>query len=478
MVVPVGKTVMAWFDADLGGYRMSLSTVPFGETRPQEPASRAPRYSAGEIQALKERDNTTNISHLAFVYAVMAMTLAVSVWSYLAIAGGALAWGWAVPVTLVAVIIMGASQHQLGGVIHEGTHYMLFANRRLSELASDWLAAFPIYTSTYAFRLHHLAHHQFVNDPERDPNFDQAKESGHWLDFPVAHVEFLWAVLRLLWLPNLVRYIAARAKYSAIGVDTNPYADTVQRGSKWTVRNGIMFAVGAPLIVVPMVAAKLWTAAAVTLFAMWAAVTVYYLVIPEGDFQKSKIDPVISHRVTAIGRMTWLAIVYGLLTAAEFVYGVPAWGFYGLLWILPLFTTFPLFMILREWLQHGNADRGRLTNSRIFLVNPLMRYAVFPWGMDYHLPHHLFASVPHYKLKTLHDVLLRDPEYREKGVIVEGWSHPPHPELGLPTIIEVLGPTRAGTATEIHVDDTTLERAEVNDKAGVQKHVEASRRQV
>ena len=29
-------------------------------------------------------------------------------------------------------------------------------------------------------------------------------------------------------------------------------------------------------------------------------------------------------------------------------------------------------MILREWLQHGNADRGRLTNSRIILErNPI-----------------------------------------------------------------------------------------------------------
>jgi len=163
-----------------------------------ETPSRAPRYSAAEIQKLKERDNITNIGHLGLVYAVMAVTIIGAVWCYHAVFTGAISWLWTIPVTILAIVSMGASQHQLGGAIHEGTHYMLFADKRVSELASDWLAAFPIYTSTYAFRLHHLAHHQFVNDPERDPNFDQAKESGHWLDFPVAHIDFLRAVVRLL----------------------------------------------------------------------------------------------------------------------------------------------------------------------------------------------------------------------------------------------------------------------------------------
>ena len=66
--------------------------------------------------------------------------------------------------TLVAIVAIGASQHQFGGVIHEGTHFILFENKKFNELMSDWLAAFPSYTSTFQFRLHHLAHHQFIND--------------------------------------------------------------------------------------------------------------------------------------------------------------------------------------------------------------------------------------------------------------------------------------------------------------------------
>jgi fatty acid desaturase len=148
-----------------------------------------------------------------------------------------------------------------------------------------------------------------------------------------------------------------------------------------------------------------------------------------------------------------------------------------LLWLIPAFTTFPLFMILRQWVQHGNADRGRYTNTRVFLVGPLVRYAVFPWGMDYHLPHHLMASVPHYNLKRLHEILLRDPEYREKGVIVEGYFGDAENAEGRPTAMGVLGEKYAPKTPEAaYVDNATLEHANVADAAGIAREVEASLR--
>ena len=198
----------------------------------------------------------------------------------------------------------------------------------------------------------------------------------------------------------------------------------------------------------------------------------YYSVIPESHFPQSRVRPVISDRATIISRMSYLAAVYGALTLIEYQTGAPAWGYFALLWILPLFTAFPVFMVLREWVQHGNADRGRMTNSRVFLVDPLTRYAVFPLGMDYHLPHHLFASVPHYKLKALHELLLRDPEYAEKGVIVEGWTG--INGKGDPSIVEVLGPRYAVRGNEIFVNEATLDEAEVKDADRVKEHVQAS----
>ena len=68
--------------------------------------------------------------------------------------------------------------------------------------------------------------------------------------------------------------------------------------------------------------------------------------------------------------MTYLCLLYGALSAVQLAGWGPAWAYFGILWLVPVFTTFPLFMILRQWVQHGNADRGRYTNTRVFLVGP------------------------------------------------------------------------------------------------------------
>jgi len=41
--------------------------------------------------------------------------------------------------------------------------------------------------------------------------------------------------------------------------------------------------------------------------------------------------------------------------------------------------------------------------------------------MDYHLPHHLFPMVPHYRLPALHALLMETDEYREHACMVEGY---------------------------------------------------------
>jgi fatty acid desaturase len=94
-------------------------------------------------------------------------------------------------------------------------------------------------------------------------------------------------------------------------------------------------------------------------------------------------------------------------------------------------------MILRQVVQHGNAGSGRYTNTRIFLVSRFIRFAVFPLGMDYHLPHHLFPMVPHFNLRKLHALLLDTEEYRNQATVVEGYFfHERPPEH--PTVLELM----------------------------------------
>ena len=449
-----------------------MSTSATADASASETAT-GPRFSRKQISALRELDNTTNIRFIAATWLVIAVTVAAAVWCYTAFNAGEISFWWTIPVTICAALIIGAAQHQLGGIIHEGTHFLLFKDRQLNELISDWTAGFALYTSTHSFRLHHFAHHQFVNDPQRDPNFEQAQESGYWLDFPVEHVELVKGLIRMMSPISLIRYMVARAKQSAIGTETNPFSKPDSMGDAWAVRSGILFAVVAPLVAVVLVALGQFAAAFVFLLAAWAAVGIYYYVIPDEHYPQSRINPVVSLRTTSICRMSFLAIVYLALTAAEWATGAPVWGYYGLLWILPLFTAFPVYMILREWVQHGNADRGRYTNSRVFLVDPVSRYAVFPLGMDYHLPHHLFVGVPHYKLKRLHELLLSNPEYAEKCRVVDGWTGD-HGRHG-PSIAAVLGPRYAVDSDEVHINEETIAAADINDREGVAAQVAASK---
>jgi hypothetical protein len=88
---------------------------------------------------------------------------------------------------------------------------------------------------------------------------------------------------------------------------------------------------------------------------------------------------------------------------------------------------------------------------------------VFPLGQDYHLPHHMFATVPHYRLPLLHQLLSRYNEYLEQGVVVEGYFWPIHQPQSKPTVLDVVGPAfDYGSAHEIHIDDSVLEQDKVD----------------
>ena len=130
---------------------------------------------------------------------------------------------------------------------------------------------------------------------------------------------------------------------------------------------------------------------------MLATVLAFYLTVPADSFRKSSVRPDISPRATTVFRVTYLTAVFSALAWLTYLTGRPWAIYYFVLWLVPLFTSFSFCMLLRQIVQHGHGGRERFTNTRIFLVSRLIRFAVFPLGMDYHLPHHLFPMVPHYR---------------------------------------------------------------------------------
>jgi fatty acid desaturase len=417
------------------------------------------------LQQLRRTDNWTNWYYVLRTYAYLALVIGGAVWFDLARQGQGWSVLWSVPVFLLAVVLVGAGQHQLSGLAHEGSHHILFANRTLNELVSDWFCLFPLFSSTHHYRLQHLAHHQFVNDPARDPDVSQLQTSGHWFGFPLTKRQFIRKLLAQLWLPNLVRFIRVRAQYNATGTDKNPYMRKGVKQSKIAVRVGLLYLLSlvGSLTALVYLGQTLWLA--VVPAVLYAAVLAFYSLLPADKFHQSRLHPPVSQRTMTYLRITFLTGVFASLAWVTHLTSVPAAVYYGLLWVVPLFTSFSFFMILRQLVQHGNGDRGWLTNTRTFFVDRFINFAVFPMGQDYHLPHHLYATVPHYRLAALHETLMAYPEYREQAVVVHGYFFSPEKPQVHPTVLDVLGPAYAPHDFRgVHIDNTVLEDCVVEEK--------------
>jgi fatty acid desaturase len=414
-----------------------------------------------KLQDLRRTDNLTNVYYLIRTYLFLALVIGGTIWFYHANVWG---WWWNVPVTLLAIVLVGAGQHQLTGLAHEASHHILFKNRLVNDLISDWLCMFPLYSSTQHYRLQHIAHHQFVNDPLRDPDISQLQTSGHWLDFPVSRSTFLRTLLKQLWIPNLVRFMRIRAKYNAIPTDKNPYLKKGWQPCKTTIRVGIVYMVALIGVLTALVRLEAPLLLALVPLGLYAAAMIFYAVIPERMFHQSRVHPVISMRAMSLMRITYITGLFCGLAWLSLLVDPWLLLYYFLLWLVPIFTSFSFFMILRQIVQHGNGDRGWLTNTRVFFIHPLINFAVFPMGQDYHLPHHLFASVPHYRLKALHQALVGCQEYREQAVVVEGYFLPYEKPPTKPTVIDVLGPDYSRRDVEVYIDNDVLEGEQVEDK--------------
>ncbi len=417
-----------------------------------------------KLQELRQTDNHRNIFYLLRTYLFLFAVIGGTIWFYQAQAIHGWSWWWNVPVTLLAIIFVGAGQHQLTGLAHEASHHILFRNRFVNDLVSDWLCMFPLYSSTQHYRLQHLAHHQFVNDPARDPDVSQLQTSGHWLDFPLSKAAFLGTLLKQLWIPNLIRFMRIRAAYNAVPTEKNPYLRKGWKPRKTAVRVGILYMVALITTLTTLVRLEQPLLLVIIPTVMYVGIMTFYALIPKSLYHQSRVHPVISTRAMSLMRITYITALFCGLAWLSLSITAYATLYYFLLWLVPIFTSFSFFMILRQLVQHGNGGRGWLTNTRVFRVNPAISFAVFPLGQDYHLPHHLFASVPHYRLRQLHQLLMEYPAYREEAIEVEGYFLPSKRPPQHPTVLDVLGPEYAPREQGIYIDNSVLEDDVVDEK--------------
>jgi len=190
------------------------SSAPLQKREKDDFAELRDREFVSQINQMRKVDNWTNWRYFAIEYlylaAVMGIGFLLSVlWAQSIIS----TWVYA-PLVIVVSIFTGIGQHRLVMLGHEASHFALFKNKKLNELASDWLCFYPIWVTTYNYRIQHMAHHQHTNDPELDPDYAYMSVCGHQYTPPMERKDFLWRCVigPALAIPNQLRFLFIRIK--------------------------------------------------------------------------------------------------------------------------------------------------------------------------------------------------------------------------------------------------------------------------
>ncbi len=103
-------------------------------------------------------------------------------------------------------------------------------------------------------------------------------------------------------------------------------------------------------------------------------------------------------------------LFYGTVVATLSITG--SWGAFVLLWLMPMLLVLPIIMRLRSIAEHFALPRDTVLNStRSILCGPLERFLFAPHNINYHLEHHLIASVSFTELPAVHAALMQQPAY-------------------------------------------------------------------
>jgi fatty acid desaturase len=121
------------------------------------------------------------------------------------------------------------------------------------------------------------------------------------------------------------------------------------------------------------------------------------------------------------------ALVNGLRMAFAFVVVVMSirFGFWkGLLlyWAVPLLTVFLAIRYFRNVAEHYAVEHEHVLNESRSVIAPFWeRWLVAPWGLNYHLEHHLYPSVPCFRLHELHELLMTREPFAQLAHVTHGY---------------------------------------------------------
>jgi fatty acid desaturase len=242
---------------------------------------------------------------------------------------------WSPFLYAATVVWIGARQHALLILMHDGAHYRLCRNRTLNDWLSEIFLAWPALISARSYRINHFAHHRYLNT-DRDPDWVRKQGDQAW-EFPKQPRTLFLVLMKDLTGLGTIALFRLMAKFGA------PEDES-----------------GRPFRV---------------------ARQVYYLALA--------------------GLFVWFGLTKVVL----------------LYWFVPLLTWLALILRVRSIAEHfGIEAPSAFGKTRTTLPSALERVLVAPKNVNYHLEHHLYPSVPFYRLPKLYALLKTLPEYQEAHI--------------------------------------------------------------
>lgn len=276
-----------------------------------------------------------------------------STWTIIVMTFGTVAYSWEylptwgkVLMCALALAILAGRQLALAILMHDASHHSLFKTKWLNTHLTDWLCARPIWNDVSKYRPYHLKHHAKTSQPD-DPDLGLVK------NFPITQSSLFRKFFRDLNGQSGLKFLAGRVLMDLELLE-------------WSVSND-----PKP--------------------------------IPRGD--RSNLELAKNLLKNSSGMLISNAAIFSALWAS----GHPK---LYLLWPLAYITPFPLFIRIRAMAEHAGLETSHsaLSNTRTTRADWLARAFVAPIHVNYHIEHHLMASVPHQKLGRMHQ-MLREREY-------------------------------------------------------------------
>ncbi len=268
-------------------------------------------------------------------------------------------WAWSSPWIVLSIVVIGVQQHGLFILAHEAAHYRLFRNRVANDAVGRAIGmAGAISMCTY--RVIHRLHHNNLYT-EEDP--DTAIHGGY---------------------PRGTAYLCKKLAQDAMG---------------WNSWKTFAYFFGAPAL-------------------------------NEQTQRVARPLDDTSPQLRRTARIDRRFVVASQLLAPAACFAIGGWrglAEYATFWLVPMLTVLQPILRLRAVCEHGavsdlssplTAARSNRTDGG--LLNAVGRALLFPHHVNYHLEHHLYPAVPHYRLPRLHRSLaqkgaLEGAEVRDLG---------------------------------------------------------------